>query len=231
MFRREFPVLKAGLSVVVSLFLLSACCGPGGTEVCRQNSNHHVIHLAVGTFDPCRESGPIALPKALRLSKYPKGERGYYIVQFRGPVLQKWKDDVVSAGALLFDYIPQFAFIARMDDTGREAVRSIPSVRWVGIYQPGYRMAPDLLNAISEKNDRPADVLVTVFPGEDVSRLVAELKSLGGEILEVSEIHNRIQVQVSVSRISEVARLTGIKWVERTPDIELFPSVKGRFKE
>jgi hypothetical protein len=92
-------------------------------------------------------------------------------------------------------------------------------------------MAPDLLNAVTEKNDRPVDVLVTAFTEEEISRLVAELEQLGGDILEVSETRKRIQVRVSMTGIDDVARLTGVKWVERTPDIELFPSVKGRPKE
>jgi hypothetical protein len=72
---------------------------------------------------------------------------------------------------------------------------------------------------------------VKVFTGEDVSRLAAELRQLGGDTLEVSDTQNRIQVKVSVTRLAEIARLTGVKWVERTPDIELFPSVKGRIQE
>jgi len=227
----KIPRLSAGLVAAVALFFFFFCHGCTGTEVHRQNSVPLLIHLAAGAFDPLSVSDPIVLPRELKLRKYPEGEVGYYIVQFKGPVQEKWKKAVVSAGARLFDYIPQFAFIAKMDHQTREAIRAMPSVRWIGIYQPGYRIAPDLVTSLSEKSDQPADVMVSVFKGEDVSNLVSEVNRLGGRIVKISEGSGRIRVRVFLKRIIDLARLTGVKWIERAPEMEIFPAIKRRLEE
>ena len=36
---------------------------------------------------------------------YAEGQRGYYLVQFAGPVLQTWKDSVAAAGAEILDFM------------------------------------------------------------------------------------------------------------------------------
>lgn len=223
--------LKRGLVVAMGFFHFFYCSGCSGTEVPCQRSSHIPIHLAVGTFDPLSESGPIALPKELTLERYPEGEAGYYILQFKGPVLEKWKKRVVSAGARIFDYIPRFAFIVKMDHRSREAVRAMESIRWLGIYQPGYRIAPDLLASISEKGDGPMDVMVSVFKGEDVSGLASEIDRLGGETLEISEGNEKIRVKISLKRVTDLSRLTGVKWIERVPEFRIFPSIRGRSEE
>ncbi|MBK9923931.1 MAG: S8 family serine peptidase [Anaerolineales bacterium] len=39
----------------------------------------------------------------------------YFIIQFAGPVEQEWKDSVTAQGVELLDYVPDFAFKARMN--------------------------------------------------------------------------------------------------------------------
>jgi hypothetical protein len=184
------------------------------------------IHLAVGSFDPLSEGGVPSLPDELTLQSYREDETGYYILQFTGPVLEKWKEEVVSAGASLFDYIPQFAFIVEMDQQTRNALQTMDSVRWIGIYQPGYRIAPDLLVTISEKRDRPIELVLSVFEGESVSTLTSKIERLGGEILLVSQRKEKFRVKIPINRITSVSRLTGIKYIEKAPQFKLSPNIK-----
>jgi hypothetical protein len=145
------------------------------------------IHLAIGSFDPLSERGSPVLPHELVIEKYSEDEAGYYILQFKGPVLQKWKDAMRSAGACIFDYIPQFAFLVEMNHQTRKLVQAMDSVRWIGIYQPGYRIAPDLRTAPSEKSAQPIELLVSIFREETLSILASEIERLGGEILVAPE--------------------------------------------
>jgi len=217
--------------MAMGLFAFFSCSGCRGTEARCQRSSHIPIHLAAGTFDPLSEPGPIALPKELTPKRYPEGKADYYILQFKGPVLEKWKRAVVSAEARIFDYIPRFAFIVKMDHRSRKTVRAMESIRWLGIYQPGYRIATDLRASLSEKGDGPVDVMVSVFMGEDVSSLASEINRLGGETLEISEGNERIRVKISLRRITDLSRLTGVKWIERVPEFKILPSIKRRSEE
>jgi hypothetical protein len=188
------------------------------------------VHLAIGTFDPLSEAGPIELPAELTMKSYPEGESGYYILQFKGPVLEKWKEALVSAGASIFDYIPQFAFLVKMDHQAVGVVQAMDPVRWIGIYQPGYRIAPDLMAIRSKKTDQPIELIISVFRGENVLALTSEMERLGGEILEVSKGEEKIKLKIPAYRIADLSRLSGIRYVEGVPKFKLFPrnSIKGR---
>ena len=74
------------------------------------------IQLSVGSFDPLVSRGPSFSSPELMLQNYAEDQVGYYILQFKGPVLQKWKDNAAAAGASFFDYIPKFAFLVKMND-------------------------------------------------------------------------------------------------------------------
>ena len=187
-----------------------------------------LIYLAIGSFDPLFQTSPVDLPQELKLQRYPGDGTGYYIVQFKGPVLPKWKEEVVSAGVDILDYLPEFAFVVKMDNQSLRAVEAMDSVRWIGIYQPGYRIAPDLMGMLSEKADRPIKVMVSVFKGEDASALRGAMERLGGENVEVSRSGERMRLLIPGSKIGDLAHLSGVRYIERAPEYKLFPTDKKR---
>jgi hypothetical protein len=210
-----------------------SCIPADNSEIHFQNSKSAIddessipIQLAIGKFDPLASDGPALLPSELIIRYYPKGSAGYYILQFKGPVLEKWKDSTAAAGVSFFDYIPKFAFIVKMDYNTYKSVRAMNSVRWVGIYQPGYRIAPELLATLSENGNRHIEVLVSVFSVENVPDLRMGIKRLGGKILSVSETKKKLTVTTPVSKIVDLAHLNGIKFIEKIPEFILTPGIK-----
>ena len=78
------------------------------------------IRLASGDFDPLLESGSVE-EKAIQTNPtYAREQDGYYIVQFDGPIELGQKGLLKQLGAHVFDYIPDFAFIVKMDETARK---------------------------------------------------------------------------------------------------------------
>ena len=232
-------------SFIVLLFLVSgilSCAKPNGSlkynKVEGDKSGGHTqaaqeemstqeslpIHLAVGSFDPLIKASPVALPRYLTIQAYPEGEVGYYILQFRGPVLQQWKEELVAAGVVIFDYIPQFAFLVKMDHQTLRSVEAMDSVRWVGIYQPGYRIAPDLMSKPEEKENQSIELLVSIFKGEDISFLRSRLELLGGENIEVAPGGEKVKLTLSCKMLAELALLPGVKYIERVPEFKLSPT-------
>lgn len=183
-----------------------------------------LIYLSIGSFDPLIQTSPVHLPQELTLQRYPGDGTGYYILQFKGPVLQKWKEEVTSAGVEIFDYIPQFAFLVKMDSLSRRRVEAMDAVRWLGIYQPGYRIAPDLMSQREEKEDQSIELLVSIFKGEDSSILRSRLEALGGESIEVAPGEEKIKLAISSNRIDDLARLSGVRYIEKIPEFQLSPT-------
>jgi hypothetical protein len=101
-----------------------------------------LIRLQSATFAPL--AGEPALPGGLRVERYQNGVRGYYLVQFKGPIQEEWKQAMEGLGGELLDYVPDFAFIVRMDEPTRYQMQRLPFVHWVGLYHPAYKLHQDL---------------------------------------------------------------------------------------
>lgn len=186
------------------------------------------LRLAAGTFDPLREAGPGSATAALQLTAYPGDGAGYYLVQFQGPVAAA--DALKAAGVEVFDYIPDFAFIVKMDNAGRAAVERMAQVRWVGLYQPAYRLAPDLLaraEAIESANAPVADeslaLVVSIFRGETVTPVAASVRGLRGVILDQSQTtwQSKLKVTLPTSALAQLAAIPGVRWIELAPQWKL----------
>ena len=66
------------------------------------------LYLKSGSFAPGTGQQP-AIPPGLAIAGYNAQQRGYYIVQFAGPILQEWRDAVTATGADVVAYLPDFA--------------------------------------------------------------------------------------------------------------------------
>ena len=131
------------------------------------------LHLASGTIDPLLQ--PLAaipgLPQ-LTIESIPPGESAYFIVQMKGPITDEQKQNLIKAGGQIFDYIHEFAFIVKMNAATRATIEYMESVRWVGIYQPGYRIYPQLMkDYVLTEASEPATLVIVLFKGEDLSKI------------------------------------------------------------
>ena len=75
------------------------------------------------SFDPLAER--CELPVSLTVDGY-EGGYGYYLIQFKGPIQDEWKKAVERAGAELLWYLPQYAFISRVQADRVDEVRDMP---------------------------------------------------------------------------------------------------------
>jgi len=160
-------------------------------------------------FDPLT-SQP-ALPANLTITGYPKGTKGYYLVQFAGPIDYTWKEHVNALGGFVLGYIPNYAFVARMDEAAKAKVEALPEVRWVGLYQPAYKLFPHNL-----LGSGPRTIIVVLHPGESDGAFEAHAKALGGKEFtwDINEVNKSVRFTVDASRIPDLVRLTEVDWIE-----------------
>ena len=180
------------------------------------------IRLQYATFDPL-DAEP-AMP--VEATPAPDGPT-LYLLQFAGPVHADWKAAVEAAGARLYGYIPDYAFIARMDEATAARVRTLSFVRWVGLYHPAYRLASEL------QNETPGPERVTVsvqaLPDVDLDALSRAIETLGGEILAQSAnpFAGYLRVRLPANRLPDLAAQDGVLWVEPYLEPELYNNVGG----
>ncbi|UCE52909.1 MAG: S8 family serine peptidase, partial [Desulfobacterales bacterium] len=178
------------------------------------------IRLAAGEFDPLIQAKPDKMTTELSIKRYPARQERYYIVQFDGPLKDSQKYELEDIGAQVFDYLPDFSFIVNMDDTVHAMVQSMDSVRWIGTYQPAYKIKPTITEALSTgRRLLGAEYIVTLFKGENLQAVAQQIEQLGGEVLDISSHGSRrkIKIRLNVQALDFVTAIDGVKWIEPAP--------------
>ena len=189
-------MVAAALAASVSL-VVSAQQGPPSAAP---------IRLKAATFTPARGEQP-DLPPGLAIAGYAAGQRGYFIVQFAGPVMDVWKAQAAAAGAELLDYVPDFAFKARMSPEAANRVAALDSVAWVGVFQPAYKLDPALFRAGAATRayrvriERGADVDASVTA---IAAAGAQVVGRGGNVLEITAAPGRLNAIAHVLDVAEI---------------------------
>lgn len=177
-----------------------------------------LIRLQYAAFDPL--AGEPDIPSAQRqqltaLTAVP----ATFLIQFTGPVQEDWKAKVEATGARLYGYLPDYAFISRMDSASAELVRAMPFVRWVGPYHPAYRLA-STLRTDNMADTQPVSLTVQMLPDADLAGVAKQVETWGGQVQgqAANATAGYLQVTLSAGRLTDLAALDGVLWVE--PDIE-----------
>jgi len=219
MYRREVVSLAVCLAFF-SLFLTVA-----GSDLLAGPS----VRLSVLQFDPGKQGEPTLWPEYRAVHRF--GQQGYFIVQFDGPITRETRDALCSRGASIIWYIPEFAFLVRMDSDEALALvedDSLP-VRWVGPYQPAYKLSPELCRFVCSgpeaiNEDFPA-LLVQFFPSDrsvrPLSEFVRAVRGCGArvEVLGVSPRPQRPRAVIGVAiedlgqLLPEIAGRPEVDWI------------------
>jgi hypothetical protein len=164
------------------------------------------IRLKAASFTPARGEQP-DIPPGLTIAGYGAGQRGYFIVQFAGPVMEAWKAQAAAAGAELLDYVPDFAFKVRMSPEAANRVAALDSVSWVGVFQPAYKLDPALfaaggaIRAYRVRIERGADVDASVTA---IAAAGAQIVGRGGNVLEIAATPGRLNAIAHVLDVADI---------------------------
>jgi len=176
-------------------------------------SPEDLIHLRAVTIDTSQEAPDIS--GGLRLMGLSRENQAYYIVQFVGPIKEEWKTRVKNAGGKFFDYLPNNAFIVRMDGDSVDTIKGLEEIRWIGLYQPDYKMEPRL-TVKAKTTEGAITATVQTFEAREVDAVRNRLEELGVEILAsgANEWGGTIRVKIAPSLVSRIINLPSVKWVE-----------------
>ncbi len=149
------------------------------------------------------------LPPGLRIEHH--REIGYYLIQCTGPILTHWREELSSHDVRVAGYIPNYTFIVRAHpDQLKEIIRS-PFVRWVGVFQPAYKIHPQLFSPTGQ-----GKVTVQVFAEEELTPIIEKVLSEGFKITNIVDhpIAKSFEAEGDLTRISLIARIPGVLWIQ-----------------
>jgi hypothetical protein len=189
------------------------------------------LHLRFATFDPLTEAPSI--PKGFTA---PEDGR-LWIVQWHGTVDRETRDQLTRSGAEILRYLPDDACLVALAPKAAKQVRQLPRVRWVGPYQPAYRIDPNVFPEPSKcpsfgdevPRDEPKGLrklLVSLFHREpDKKESVGEvIRVAGGKIVFQSSHGFYLAADLPIDRLATVARHNAVCGIERR--YEVFDSLQ-----
>ncbi len=110
--------------------------------------NNTVLTVKEYTFD-INEGYP-DFPDELLIDEYEPGTDGIYLVHMLGPVHSSWRQSLLDMGVEVINYVPNYAYEVRMTPELADEVEDLYFVDWVGIYQPGFKLARDIQPGVIE---------------------------------------------------------------------------------
>lgn len=155
----------------------------------------------------------------------------HYIVQLDGPIDPSRRAELESAGVELLDYIPHFAYIARLGDADPTRLAGVSFVGWVGEFPDTWKLDVEFGTRVLTSPERQElvaagrlPILVTLFAGLPAETAYATLENdLGGDVHWIEPVSGNIVMGVTIPEdsIDAVVALPSVQFVEDAPEITM----------
>ncbi len=168
---------------------------------------------------------------------------GLFLIQFRGSLKPEWREQLRTMGVELLRYVPDDAFVAKMQSVRPEAVRSLEFVQFFGKYRPEHKMHPRLQefsDALRSGTNAPsAAVAAAKTEGVEVSVLLSpvadnseatQTKSRFDRVRQESKLRSGrvIRGRIKPAQLDALAQSEAVLWIEPAPKMKLYDEVASR---
>jgi len=186
----------------------------------RVNVKGHILEVDEGEAKPIFETAEEQIGEGLRIETYDSGEEGLYLVHMLGPINPEWRRTLERKGLEIINYVPNYAYEVSMTPEQAEKVEDLDFIDWVGIYQPEYKLNPQLEEALDE--DVPISVrLRPGFERKSVFDIESDFEVLGLEDLQ--EKGGRITVEIEKeSQLEDLALMNDVYHISPYVEPELY---------
>ncbi len=176
------------------------------------------LRLRFATFDPL--AGEPALSEPLTS----QGGSRLWIVQFAAAPTQAGRDAIARAGGTIHAYLPDNAYVARMDAAAAARVTGDRAVRWVGRYHAAYRLDPALQAALHDGSLQPARYnMVVVDKRNDKPALAAHIRAIGGVVDDEHPGGLLFTATLTPAQLVAAAHLDEVLWIDAwsAPELDM----------
>ncbi len=206
---------RAGIGIALTgLVAICATPLPRAEEAVRPGGGPHrppVLKLASGLFHPLDDAAMVP-PGWYRgsLRSLSASGRRYLVAMTRGPLDERERVDLGSAGAAILRYIPENGYRIRLSPQDEEKVRALPFVVWLGTLPVTSRVQPGLAARTGKAVTQTGgglDVKIRVLLHADEPETGALATLKGGEIVAAPSGKDgawRIEATVAAARLDEV---------------------------
>jgi len=153
-----------------------------------------------------------------------------YVVQLDGPMTAERSEVLVKAGITLGDYLPDNAWIVKLDQPGIIAIRAIPFVSWLGAFDNAWKIDPEIgarPYASAERKSLAAlglcQVVVVVFENESPDAAVDAMVKAGGQVIGGNLCGPQWMIDAVLTPVAAraLATLPTVQFIEDAPEASL----------
>ncbi len=159
-------------------------------------------------------SGEPILPERLRVDSRAMEEgRISLLVQVEAPCRAEWIRTLEAAGARVQFYVPNYAFLVRVDAADRAAIERLPFVTWTGAYHPAYRISGQ---SAMQLRSGVGEYQVLLFDDGDLNSVITRIEAQGGEVDDFSDngINKIVRFSLDRTRMEQLAAHPDVQWIE-----------------
>ncbi len=225
-------VLLTGRMVVVT-GALALVCGAAASAYAADGQTTTVgtetfVRLGYATFDPIQGLPPV--PRQLRAT--PDNE--LYLVQFVGTPLDAHRAQITAMGGVVERFLTDNTHVIRMPASVRAQVAMLGYVRWVGAYEPAYRMSEDT-RAFALANDGVARrySIECMRNGMSQQQVLGDLiTKIGGTVEIFTPDQYRLEATLTPQQLLMIARRNEVNYIDPWygpggPDMNIMRQVGG----
>ncbi|MDF1513713.1 MAG: S8 family serine peptidase [Anaerolineae bacterium] len=186
------------------------------------------IRLRAGAFDPLLQSMRDNLVVAA-YSQPEATEGALRLIQFPGPIQDRWYKALTDAGLDIVAYIPDYTYLVWGSERKQNAVRSTVPVRWSGLYQPAYAVHPALQSLA--KSESFIDVVVQFYTGAGTKALGATLIAKASNIVRPAQrvlSYTNLYLKIAGSDVLWFAAQPGVVSVEPLLQPVVLDEIQGQ---
>jgi len=193
----------------------------------------YTLMLRYASFDPLTDS-PLT---PVNLTAGPENE--IYIVQFVTQPLAAFRDDIEQAGGTIYKYLANDSYIVRMNSETVQTVQNLSYVRWVGDYQPAYRLALEVLNTWFSsdgeqlQSSEEAIFNIQVFErGPHQKQIIADrIADLGGRVDHLIPDGFLLRATLTPDQLNQILHMNEVlfvdPWYPPEVDMDIAREIQG----
>lgn len=185
-----------------------------GKTVGAARETSYEMLLRYAKFDPLVEVP--ATPDNLT-ERAETGTDSVYIVQFVTQPLGEYRDAVKALGGEIYIYLPNHSYLVRMNRETKQAVENMPFVRWVGHYQPAYKLEEFIHEGLANRALKPAryNIMVLERGAPMQNRLANKIRAFGGKVDATIPEGFRMEATLTAEQVVAVAGESDVLFIDR----------------
>jgi hypothetical protein len=182
------------------------------------------------------------VPQVAAIAMTDASDSNYVLVQSNAPLTEQQKAQLSSLGVAIHEYVSDDTYLCGFKPADLSAVRALPFVAWVGVYQHGFKIPPALrppvattltasigasdLGPLTSRTPHNVDVVLhdDVDPNDaGLKAKIAAAARINPDDLHMSRHKARLHVQERY--LNDLAAIDEVRHIEPVSTVKLFNNI------